>query len=47
VLRVPQPRLCLLDERLSNLYAKLCVETRAELKSLQRALNVTAIYVTP
>jgi ABC-type sugar transport system ATPase subunit len=43
---VRKPRLFLLDEPLSNLDAKLRVETRVELKSLQRQLNVTAIYVT-
>ncbi len=41
-----KPRLFLLDEPLSNLDAKLRLETRVELKSLQRNLNVTAIYVT-
>jgi multiple sugar transport system ATP-binding protein len=41
-----KPRMFLLDEPLSNLDAKLRVETRIELKSLQRQLNVTAIYVT-
>ena len=43
---VRQPALFLLDEPLSNLDAKLRVETRVELKRLQRALNVTALYVT-
>jgi ABC-type sugar transport system ATPase subunit len=43
---VRQPRLFLLDEPLSNLDAKLRLETRVELKSLQRNLNVTAVYVT-
>jgi len=43
---VRQPALFLLDEPLSNLDAKLRVETRVELKRLQRALNVTAVYVT-
>jgi ABC-type sugar transport system ATPase subunit len=43
---VRQPRLFLLDEPLSNLDAKLRLETRAELRKLQRALNVTAVYVT-
>jgi multiple sugar transport system ATP-binding protein len=43
---VRKPRLFLLDEPLSNLDAKLRLETRVELKSLQRNLNVTAIYVT-
>jgi len=36
----------LLDEPLSNLDAQLRLETRVELKKLQRNLNVTAIYVT-
>ena len=38
--------LFLLDEPLSNLDAKLRLETRTELKRLQRSLGVTAIYVT-
>src|SRR6185312_16277537 len=36
---VRKPRLFLLDEPLSNLYAKLRIETRVELKRMQRALN--------
>jgi ABC-type sugar transport system ATPase subunit len=43
---VRKPRLFLLDEPLSNLDAKLRVETRVELKSLQHNLEVTSIYVT-
>jgi ABC-type sugar transport system ATPase subunit len=43
---VRKPALFLLDEPLSNLDAKLRVETRAELKRLQRSLDVTAVYVT-
>ena len=43
---VRSPRLFLLDEPLSNLDAKLRAETRAEIKLLQRKLDVTAIYVT-
>ena len=43
---VRKPALFLLDEPLSNLDAKLRVETRVELKRLQRALDVTAVYVT-
>jgi multiple sugar transport system ATP-binding protein/inositol-phosphate transport system ATP-binding protein len=43
---VRKPRLFLLDEPLSNLDAKLRLETRGELKRLQRSLGVTAIYVT-
>ena len=41
-----QPKLFLVDEPLSNLDAQLRLETRVELKKLQRNLNVTAIYVT-
>ena len=41
-----KPRLFLLDEPLSNLDAKLRLETRVELKKLQRSLGVTAVYVT-
>jgi ABC-type sugar transport system ATPase subunit len=43
---VRKPRLFLLDEPLSNLDAQLRLETRVELKKLQRNLNVTAVYVT-
>ncbi len=43
---VREPKLFLLDEPLSNLDAQLRLETRVELKRLQRQLNVTAIYVT-
>ncbi len=43
---VRQPRLFLLDEPLSNLDAKLRLETRVELKRLQRSLGVTTVYVT-
>ena len=43
---VRKPRLFLLDEPLSNLDAKLRIETRAELRKLQRSLGVTAVYVT-
>ena len=43
---VRKPALFLLDEPLSNLDAKLRVETRVELRRLQRALDVTAVYVT-
>ena len=43
---VRQPRLFLLDEPLSNLDAKLRLETRVELKKLQRSLGVTTVYVT-
>ena len=43
---VRKPRLFLLDEPLSNLDAKLRVETRVELRKLQRALGITTVYVT-
>jgi ABC-type sugar transport system ATPase subunit len=43
---VRKPRLFLLDEPLSNLDAKLRLETRGELKKLQRSLGVTTVYVT-
>ena len=43
---VRKPKLFLLDEPLSNLDAQLRLQTRVELKKLQRSLNVTAIYVT-
>lgn len=43
---VRKPRLFLLDEPLSNLDAKLRLETRLELHSLQRALGATTVYVT-
>jgi ABC-type sugar transport system ATPase subunit len=43
---VRKARLFLLDEPLSNLDAKLRLETRIELKKLQRSLGLTAIYVT-
>jgi ABC-type sugar transport system ATPase subunit len=43
---VRRPRLFLLDEPLSNLDAQLRLETRVELKKLQRSLDVTTVYVT-
>src|SRR5206468_4714483 len=43
---VRKPRLFLLDEPLSNLDAKLRLETRVELRKLQRALGITTVYVT-
>lgn len=42
----PQPSLLLLDEPLSNLDARLRVETRAMLRELQQELGSTAVYVT-
>jgi ABC-type sugar transport system ATPase subunit len=43
---VRRPQAFLMDEPLSNLDAKLRVQTRAELIELQRRLNATVIYVT-
>jgi multiple sugar transport system ATP-binding protein len=43
---VRQPSAFLLDEPLSNLDAKLRVQMRAEIASLQRELGVTTVYVT-
>lgn len=43
---VRKPAVFLFDEPLSNLDAKLRVETRAEIKRLHRKLNTTTIYVT-
>jgi sn-glycerol 3-phosphate transport system ATP-binding protein len=43
---VRKPAVFLFDEPLSNLDAKLRVQMRLEIKSLQRDLGVTTIYVT-
>jgi multiple sugar transport system ATP-binding protein len=43
---VRQPQVFLMDEPLSNLDAKLRVETRAQIIKLHRALGVTTFYVT-
>jgi multiple sugar transport system ATP-binding protein len=43
---VRHPQAFLMDEPLSNLDAKLRVQTRAEISRLQRELGVTTIYVT-
>jgi multiple sugar transport system ATP-binding protein len=43
---VRQPTVFLMDEPLSNLDAKLRVQTRAELIDLQRRLETTVVYVT-
>ncbi|HKI23271.1 MAG TPA: ATP-binding cassette domain-containing protein, partial [Gaiellaceae bacterium] len=43
---VRQPSAFLMDEPLSNLDAKLRVQMRAEISTLQRDLGVTTIYVT-
>jgi iron(III) transport system ATP-binding protein len=41
-----EPQVLLLDEPLSNLDAKLRVQMRKELRSLQRKLGITTIFVT-
>ncbi|MBU1106165.1 MAG: ABC transporter ATP-binding protein [Candidatus Riflebacteria bacterium] len=43
---VRNPKVCLMDEPLSNLDAKLRNEMRAHLKDLQKKLGVTSVYVT-
>ncbi|RMG27200.1 MAG: ABC transporter ATP-binding protein [Armatimonadetes bacterium] len=43
---VREPRVFLMDEPLSNLDAKLRVQTRAELIRLHRQLGITTLYVT-
>ncbi len=43
---VVEPKVLLFDEPLSNLDAKLRVQTRMELRSLQRRLGITTLYVT-
>ena len=43
---VIRPRLLLMDEPLSNLDAKLRLELREDIRTLQRSLGITTIYVT-
>ncbi|MEU7789008.1 sn-glycerol-3-phosphate ABC transporter ATP-binding protein UgpC [Amycolatopsis sp. NPDC049159] len=43
---VREPSVFLMDEPLSNLDAKLRVQTRTQIASLQRRLGVTTLYVT-
>lgn len=43
---VIEPKVLLLDEPLSNLDAKLRVQTRVEITRLQKKLGITTIYVT-
>ena len=43
---VREPQAFLMDEPLSNLDAKLRVQTRSEIARIQRNLGVTTIYVT-
>jgi len=43
---VIEPKVLLLDEPLSNLDAKLRVQTRVEITRLQKELGITTVYVT-
>ncbi len=43
---VIRPKVLLMDEPLSNLDAKLRVDLRRDIRSLQQALDITTIYVT-
>lgn len=43
---VRKPKVFLMDEPLSNLDAKLRIQTRAELIKLHRTLGITTVYVT-
>ncbi len=43
---VLKPEIILFDEPLSNLDAKLRIQTRTEIKRVQQAMGVTALYVT-
>jgi sn-glycerol 3-phosphate transport system ATP-binding protein len=43
---IAEKPICLMDEPLSNLDAKLRHEMRVELKALQRKLGITMVYVT-
>src|SRR6202021_2204161 len=43
---VRQPQVFLMDEPLSNLDAKLRVQTRSQIAELQRRLGITTVYVT-
>jgi iron(III) transport system ATP-binding protein len=43
---VLKPEIILFDEPLSNLDAKLRIQTRTEIKRVQQAMGITALYVT-
>src|ERR1700757_677692 len=43
---VREPKVSLMDEPLSNLDAKLRVQTRTQIAELQRRLGITTVYVT-
>ena len=40
------PRVLLLDEPLSNLDARLRLQTREEIRRIQRETNITTVFVT-
>ena len=42
----PHPRVLLMDEPLSNLDVRLRIQTRAQIRDLQRRLGMTTVYVT-
>jgi ABC-type Fe3+/spermidine/putrescine transport system ATPase subunit len=43
---VMKPKVLLLDEPLSNLDAKLRVETRQQIRNIQKSVGITSIFVT-
>ena len=43
---IAEAPVCLMDEPLSNLDAQLRQDMRAEIRSLQRQLGITMVYVT-
>lgn len=43
---IMEPKVLLLDEPLSNLDAKLRVETREQIRKIQQSVNITSIFVT-
>ncbi|NCC63950.1 MAG: ABC transporter ATP-binding protein [Spirochaetia bacterium] len=43
---VLKPKILLFDEPLSNLDARLRIQTRAQIKRIQATLNITVLYVT-
>ena len=43
---VKMPKVLLLDEPLSNLDARLRLQTREEIRRIQRATNITTVFVT-
>ena len=43
---IAEARVCLMDEPLSNLDAKLRHEMRTEIRALQQRLGITMVYVT-